>query len=98
MSRDGEWIVFTSVRDGDLDLYRMRSDGSDVRRLTSEEGYDGGAFFSYDGTQIVYRAHHPEGEALEEYRQVLAQWKTADDVLKPFIRQAEQGLARLGEA
>jgi serine/threonine-protein kinase len=37
-------------------------------------------------------------EALEEYRQVLAQWKTADEVLKPFIRQAEQGLARLGEA
>jgi hypothetical protein len=37
-------------------------------------------------------------EALEEYRQVLAQWKGADEALKPFIRQAEQGLARLGEA
>jgi serine/threonine-protein kinase len=37
-------------------------------------------------------------EALAEYRQVLAQWKTADESLKPFIRQAEQGLARLGEA
>ncbi|HEY7611953.1 MAG TPA: protein kinase [Gemmatimonadales bacterium] len=37
-------------------------------------------------------------EALQEYRQVLAQWKGADDSLKPFIRQAEQGLARLGEA
>jgi len=37
-------------------------------------------------------------EALAEYRQVLAQWKGADESLKPFIRQAEQGLARLGEA
>ena len=37
-------------------------------------------------------------EALEEYRQVLAQWKSADESLKPFVRQAEQGLARLGEA
>ena len=37
-------------------------------------------------------------EAREEYRQALAQWKGADDALKPFIRQAEQGLARLGEA
>ena len=37
-------------------------------------------------------------EALAEYRQVLSQWKTADESLKPFIRQAEQGLARLGEA
>jgi tetratricopeptide (TPR) repeat protein len=37
-------------------------------------------------------------EALAEYREVLAQWKKADESLKPFIRQAEQGLARLGEA
>ena len=37
-------------------------------------------------------------EALAEYREVLAQWKSADESLKPFIRQAEQGLARLGEA
>ena len=37
-------------------------------------------------------------EARQEYRQVLSQWKTADAGLKPFIQQAEQGLARLGEA
>ena len=37
-------------------------------------------------------------EALQEYRQVLAQWKSADASLKPFVLQAEQGLARLGEA
>jgi tetratricopeptide (TPR) repeat protein/tRNA A-37 threonylcarbamoyl transferase component Bud32 len=37
-------------------------------------------------------------EARQEYRQALSQWKTADAALKPFIQQAEQGLARLGEA
>ena len=37
-------------------------------------------------------------EARQEYREVLAQWKTADAALKPFVQQAEQGLARLGEA
>jgi tetratricopeptide (TPR) repeat protein len=37
-------------------------------------------------------------EAREEYRQVLSQWKTADQSLKPFIKQAELGLARVGEA
>ncbi len=37
-------------------------------------------------------------EARQEYRDVLAQWQAADSALKPFIRQAEQGLARLGEA
>lgn len=53
-------IVFTSVRDGDLEIYTMRSDGSDVRRLTHEEGYDGGPFFSPDGKSIVYRAFHTD--------------------------------------
>jgi tetratricopeptide (TPR) repeat protein len=37
-------------------------------------------------------------EARQEYQDVLAQWKSADAALKPFVRQAEQGLARLGEA
>ncbi len=36
-------------------------------------------------------------EAREEYRQVLAQWSGADRTLLPFVKQAEQGLARLGE-
>jgi hypothetical protein len=36
-------------------------------------------------------------EAREEYRQVLAQWSSADTALEPFVRQAEQGLARVGE-
>ncbi|MGH7536439.1 MAG: hypothetical protein ACREMG_12800, partial [Gemmatimonadales bacterium] len=37
-------------------------------------------------------------EARHEYREVLSQWKSADEALQPFIRQAEQGLARVGEA
>lgn len=79
LSRDGEWIVFTSTRDGDLDIYKMRTDGSEVTRLTDEVGYDGGPFFSYDGTKIVYRAHHPESEEqLADYRRLLAQ-----DLIRP---------------
>ena len=31
-------IVFTSVRDGDMEIYSMKADGSDVRRLTSRPG------------------------------------------------------------
>lgn len=74
LSRDGEWVVFTSVRTGDLEIWKMRGDGSDLQQLTFEPGYDGGAFFSYDGTQIVYRASHPEDEAsLADYRRLLAE-------------------------
>ncbi|MBI1853756.1 MAG: PD40 domain-containing protein [Planctomycetes bacterium] len=73
ISTDGKWIVFTSLRDGDLDLYKMRADGTDVTRLTDELGYDGGAFFSRDGSKIVYRAFHPTApEAQARYRELLA--------------------------
>jgi TolB protein len=61
ISRNGQ-VVFTSIRDGDLDIYTMDAHGRNVRRLTSELGYDGGPFWSYDGKQIVYRAHHPKTE------------------------------------
>jgi len=35
----------------------MNADGSNVRQLTHELGYDGGAFFSDDGKKIVYRSN-----------------------------------------
>ena len=41
---DGKKIVFTSMRDGDLDIYTMDANGKNVRRLTTELGYDGGPF------------------------------------------------------
>ncbi|MBL8732975.1 MAG: PD40 domain-containing protein [Planctomycetes bacterium] len=53
-------IVFTSVRDGDLELYIMNADGSNVRRVTNRPGYDGGAFFSPDGSRLVLRSAFPK--------------------------------------
>src|ERR1700687_309770 len=38
-SPDGQWIVFTSERNGSADLYRMHPDGSAVERLTDAPGY-----------------------------------------------------------
>lgn len=61
ISRTGK-LAFTSKRDGDLDIYTMDANGGNVKRLTNELGYDGGPFWSYDGKQIVYRAHHPQTE------------------------------------
>ncbi len=49
-------IVFTTVRDGDLEIYSMEPDGTDVQRLTNRDGYDGGAFYSHDGSKIVLRS------------------------------------------
>ncbi len=73
ISTDGQRIVFTSARDGDLELYSMAADGSDARRLTFTPGYDGGAFFSDDGEWLVYRASRPKDEAsLLDFRTLLA--------------------------
>ena len=38
---------------------RWTSNGKNVKRLTNELGYDGGAFYSPDSKQIVYRGSHP---------------------------------------
>jgi Tol biopolymer transport system component len=43
------------------DIYIMNTNGSNVRRLTSEPGYDGGPFFSPDGTRIVWRHFDESG-------------------------------------
>lgn len=42
ITRDGKKIVFTSTRNGALDIFTMDADGSHVRQLTHELGYDGG--------------------------------------------------------
>ncbi|MEZ5317336.1 MAG: hypothetical protein R2752_08060 [Vicinamibacterales bacterium] len=83
VGRDGR-IVFTSTRDGDMEIYSMNADGSDVRRLTNLPGPDGGPFFSADGSKIVFRGRHPAaGAELDDYFALLKQalWRpTALDV------------------
>jgi Tol biopolymer transport system component len=85
-SPDGEWIVFSSMRDaynrelGEEDqarletnpsyfaeIYLMRADGSEQRRLTHVPGYDGGPFFFPDGSRIIWRRFDEEGLTADVY-------------------------------
>jgi Tol biopolymer transport system component len=43
------------------EIYIMRADGSDQRRLTEAPGYDGGPFFFQDGSRIVWRRFTEDG-------------------------------------
>ncbi len=43
------------------DIYLMNADGSNVRRLTTAPGYDGGPFFTPDGQRIVWRHFEENG-------------------------------------
>ncbi|MFB3903384.1 MAG: M28 family peptidase [Acidobacteriota bacterium] len=48
-----------------MDIYLMNADGTNVRRLTSERGYDGGPFFSWDGSRICWRRFNEDGSKAE---------------------------------
>ena len=50
-----------------MELYVMRADGSEVRRLTDAPGYDGGPFYSHDGSKIVWRRFAPDGHSAEVF-------------------------------
>jgi Tol biopolymer transport system component len=48
-----------------LDIFIMRADGSDVKRLTDVPGYDGGPFFSPNGKRLCWRRFTPDGNVAE---------------------------------
>ena len=50
-----------------MDLYVMDADGTDVRRLTDAPGYDGGPFWSADGSKITWRRFAEDGARAEIY-------------------------------
>jgi len=50
----GDQIAFCSFRDGDFDIYTMRTDGSEVRKLTNSRGNDAHPTWSPDGNWIVF--------------------------------------------
>ena len=90
ITRDGKHIVFTSTRNGDIDIYTMDADGSNVKQLTHELGYDGGPFWSYDGTKIVYRAEHPKTpEQIKDYKDLLARGLIRPGNLELWVMNAD---------
>jgi Tol biopolymer transport system component len=60
-----------------------------VRRLTNMPGYDGGAFYNADCTEIVFRGFHPTGAALDEYRALLARHLVRPTVMELFVMNAD---------
>jgi len=85
ISPDGSKMVFTSVRDGDLELYVMDLGSGATKRITHDLGYDGGAWFSSDGKRLVWRASRPESEEeIREYKELLAEGLVAPTRMEVF--------------
>ena len=62
-SPKGDWIAFTSEREGSGDLFRMHPDGSGLERLTDDPAFDDQAAFSPDEKQIVFVSTRSAGFA-----------------------------------
>jgi Tol biopolymer transport system component len=86
----GGKAVFTSMRDGDLDLYEMDEAGN-VKRLTNSPGYDGGAFYNADCTEIVWRAYHYDAgsKELDDYKALLAKGLVKPTKMELFVMNAD---------
>ncbi len=89
VSPDGRYVIFTSTRGGDLDLWRYDLQTRETIQLTNTLGYDGGAFFSPDGQHIVWRASRPTGEEADSYRQLLAEHTVEPTSLNLFVANAD---------
>lgn len=91
--QDGS-VVFTSDRNGDLDLYRGQLDSNgtltQIKQLTSLIGYDGGATFSPDCKKIVWRASRPKpGKETEDYQALLKKHLVRPTQLEIWVANAD---------
>src|SRR5262245_31366849 len=57
----GQSVVFTSDRNGSADLYRVRTDGTGLERLTDSPAYDDQASISPDAKQLVFVSTRDRG-------------------------------------
>ncbi len=59
--------LFEKDPSSQMEIYIMKADGSGVKRLTDNIGYDGGPFFSADGKKITWRRFDRSGATAEIY-------------------------------
>ena len=95
LSPDGKSMIYTSDKDGDIDLYIMNLKTGKEKRITNTPGYDGGAWFSPDGKKIIWRASRPKSEAeIKEYKELLAENLVAPTNMEVFVANADGSNAK----
>ena len=92
---NGKWIVFTSERGGDVDIWRVDLDGKHLTQLTDGVGYDGGAVFSPDSKLIAWRTNYPKGEAATaKYRALLKEHLVEPMAMDIWVMNADGSAKR----
>lgn len=103
ISPDGKKMIYTSDKDGDLELYVMDLKTGKEKRITHDLGYDGGAWFSPDGKKIIWRASRPKtAEEISSYKELLAEHLVAPTNMEVFTANADgsgiKQITSLGQA
>ncbi len=90
LSPDGEQMLYTSDKDGDIELYIMNLNTGAEKRITNMLGYDGGAWYSPDGTKLIWRASRPKTETeIKEYKDLLAENLVAPTNMEVWVANAD---------
>ena len=56
-SPDGEWVIFSSTRSGNLDLWKISTKTGTVIRLTDDAAQDWDPAFTHDGKSILWSSN-----------------------------------------
>ena len=95
LSPDGKKMIYTSTKNGDIDLYIMVLQTGSEKQITTALGYDGGAWYSPDGTKLIWRASRPKTEAeVKEYKDLLAENLVAPTNMEVWVANADGTNAR----
>ncbi len=90
LSPDGKKMLYTSTKDGDIDMYVMDLKTGREIKVTNLLGYDGGGWFSPDGKKLIWRASRPKTEAeIKEYKELLAQGLVAPTNMEVWVANAD---------
>lgn len=87
---DASYMVWTTDKDGDLNIYRSDLDGKNVKQLTDQVGYDGGPFVSWDSKKIVYRRDSFDNDKqIEDYKDLLKAHMIRPTKLEIWVMDAD---------
>ena len=90
LSPDGKKMLYTSTKDGDIDMYVMDLKTGKEIKVTNLLGYDGGGWFSPDGKKLIWRASRPKTEAeVKEYKELLAQGLVAPTNMEVWVANTD---------
>jgi Tol biopolymer transport system component len=94
----GDLIMFSRLADGDYEIYTIKPDGSDVRRLTRNRGNDAHMAWSPDGSHILFASslmgfkdEAPYTDAPQPYGEIFVMRADGSDLQQLTDNQWEEG-------